>query len=77
VSDDERGAPGATCNSFIICRFGKLNIKVVSNKKTIVGISLFVCLYRYMFLVGPEVFRFMVKGVKAIFLWVQRGWGLL
>ena len=33
--------------------------------------------YRYMFLVDPEVFRFVVKGVKAIFLGVQRGWGLL
>ena len=33
--------------------------------------------YRYMFLVDPKVFRFVVKGVKAIFLWVQRGWGLL
>ena len=33
--------------------------------------------YRYMFLVGPKVFRFVVKGVKAIFLGVQRGWGLL
>ena len=30
-----------------------------------------------MFLVGPKVFRFVVKGVKAIFLGVQRGWGLL
>jgi hypothetical protein len=33
--------------------------------------------YRYMFLVYPKVFRFVVKGVKAIFLGVQRGWGLL
>jgi hypothetical protein len=33
--------------------------------------------YRYMFLVDPKVFRFVVKGVKAIFLGVQRGWGLL
>ena len=31
--------------------------------------------YRYMFLVDPKVFRFVVKGVKAIFLWVQRGGG--
>jgi hypothetical protein len=30
-----------------------------------------------MFLVDPNVFRFVVKGVKAIFLGVQRGWGLL
>jgi hypothetical protein len=30
--------------------------------------------YRYMFLVDPKVFRFVVKGVKAIFLGVQRGW---
>ena len=29
--------------------------------------------YRYIFLVDPKV----VKGVKAIFLGVQRGWGLL
>ena len=29
--------------------------------------------YRYMFLVDPKVFRFVVKGVKAIFLGVQRG----
>jgi hypothetical protein len=27
--------------------------------------------------VDPKVFRFVVKGVKAIFLGVQRGWGLL
>jgi hypothetical protein len=33
--------------------------------------------YRYMFLVDPKVFRFVVKGVKAIFLGIQRGWGLL
>jgi hypothetical protein len=33
--------------------------------------------YRYMFLVDPKVFRFVVNGVKAIFLGVQRGWGLL
>jgi hypothetical protein len=25
----------------------------------------------------PKVFRFVVKGVKAIFFGVQRGWGLL
>ena len=30
-----------------------------------------------MFLVDPKVFRFVVKGVKAIFLGVQRGWGNL
>jgi hypothetical protein len=30
-----------------------------------------------MFLVDPKVFRFVVKGVKAIFFGVQRGWGLL
>jgi hypothetical protein len=30
--------------------------------------------YRYMFLVDPKVFRFVVKGVKAIFLGVQKGW---
>jgi hypothetical protein len=29
--------------------------------------------YRYMFLVDSKVFRFVVKGVKAIFLGVQRG----
>ena len=29
--------------------------------------------YRYMFLVDPKVFRFVVKGIKAIFLGVQRG----
>ena len=28
-----------------------------------------------MFLVDPKVFRFVVKGVKAIFLGVQRGGG--
>ena len=33
--------------------------------------------YRYMFLVDPKVFRFVVNGVKAIFLGVQRRWGLL
>ena len=33
--------------------------------------------YRYMFLVDPKVFSFVIKGVKAIFLGVQRGWGLL
>jgi hypothetical protein len=27
-----------------------------------------------MFLVDPKDFRFVVKGVKAIFLGVQRGW---
>jgi hypothetical protein len=27
-----------------------------------------------MFLVDPKVFRFVVKGVKAKFLGVQRGW---
>ena len=30
-----------------------------------------------MFLVVPKVFRFVVKGFKAIVLGVQRGWGLL
>jgi hypothetical protein len=35
------------------------------------------CSIRYMFLVDPKVFRFVVKGDKAIFLGVQRGWGLL
>ena len=30
-----------------------------------------------MFSVDPKVFRFVVKGVKAIFLGVQIGWGLL
>jgi len=30
-----------------------------------------------MFLVDPKVFRFVVKEVEAIFLGVQRGWGLL
>jgi amino acid transporter len=29
--------------------------------------------WSYMFLVDPKVFRFVVKGVKAIFLGVQRG----
>jgi hypothetical protein len=29
-----------------------------------------------MSLVDPKVFRFVVKGIKAIFLGVQRGWGL-
>jgi hypothetical protein len=29
--------------------------------------------YRYMFLVDLKVFRFVVKGVKAIFLGVKRG----
>ena len=33
--------------------------------------------YRYIFLVDPKVFRFVVKGDKFIFLGVQRGWGLL
>jgi hypothetical protein len=33
--------------------------------------------YKYMFLVGPKVFSFVVKGVKVIFSGVQRGWGLL
>ena len=33
--------------------------------------------YRYMFLVDPKVFRFVVKGVKAIFWGVQKVWGLL
>ena len=33
--------------------------------------------YRYMFLVDPKVFTFVVKGAKAIFLGVQRGWELL
>ena len=33
--------------------------------------------YRYMFLVGPKVFSFVVKGVKVIFWGFQRGWGLL
>ena len=30
-----------------------------------------------MFLVYPKVFRFVVNGVKVIFLGVQREWGLL
>jgi hypothetical protein len=29
-----------------------------------------------MFLVDPKIFRFVVKGVKAIFLGVQRGWDM-
>jgi hypothetical protein len=33
--------------------------------------------YRYMLLVGPKVFSFVVKGGKGIFRGVQRGWGLL
>jgi hypothetical protein len=33
--------------------------------------------YRYMFLVSPKVFSFVIKGVKVIFWGVQRGWGLL
>ena len=33
--------------------------------------------YRYMFLVGPKVFSFVVKGVKVILWRVQMGWGLL
>ena len=33
--------------------------------------------YRYMCPVDPTVFRFVVKGVKAICLGVQKGWGLL
>jgi hypothetical protein len=33
--------------------------------------------YWYMFLVDPKGLRFVVKGVEAIFLGVQRGWGLL
>jgi hypothetical protein len=33
--------------------------------------------YRYMFLVGPKVFSFVVKAVKVIFWGVQMGWGLL
>jgi hypothetical protein len=33
--------------------------------------------YRYMFLVGPKVFSFVVKVVKVILWWVQRVWGLL
>jgi hypothetical protein len=33
--------------------------------------------YRYMFLVGPKVFSFVVKAVKIIFWGVQRGWRLL
>ena len=30
-----------------------------------------------MFLVDPKGFRFVVNGVKAVFLGVQKGWGLL
>ena len=33
--------------------------------------------YRYMFLVGPKVFSFVVKGVKVIYWGVQRVGGLL
>ena len=33
--------------------------------------------YRYMFLVGPKVFSFVVKGVNVLFWGVQMGWGLL
>jgi hypothetical protein len=33
-------------------------------------------IYRYMFLVDPAFFRFVVNGVKAIFVGVQMGWGL-
>ena len=33
--------------------------------------------YRYMFLVGPKVFSFVVKGAKVIFWGVQRKSGLL
>jgi hypothetical protein len=33
--------------------------------------------YRYTFLVDPKVFRSVVKEDKAIFLGVQRGWGLI
>ena len=33
--------------------------------------------YRYMFLVGPKVFSFVVKGVTVIFWGVQKRWGLL
>jgi hypothetical protein len=31
--------------------------------------------YRYMFLVDPNLFRFVVKGVKAIFEGFKRGGG--
>jgi hypothetical protein len=31
--------------------------------------------YRYMFLVDPKVFRFVVMGVKAIFLGFKEGGG--
>jgi hypothetical protein len=30
-----------------------------------------------MFLVDPKVFSFVVKGIKAIFFWGSKGWGLL
>jgi hypothetical protein len=33
--------------------------------------------YRYICVIGPIVFIFVVKGIKVIFLGVQRGWGLL
>jgi hypothetical protein len=33
--------------------------------------------YRYMFLVDPKFFRFVLNRVKAIFLGVQMRWGLL
>ena len=33
--------------------------------------------YRYMFLVGPKVYSFVVKGVKVIFEGFKREWGLL
>ena len=33
--------------------------------------------YRYMILVGPKVFSFVVKGIKVIFWGFQKGWGLL
>ena len=32
--------------------------------------------YRYMFLVDPKIFRFVVKGVKAIFLGGSKGLGV-
>jgi hypothetical protein len=35
------------------------------------------CRIAPLMVVDPKVFRFVVKGVKAIFLGVQRGWGLL
>ena len=31
--------------------------------------------YRYMFLVDPNLFRFVIKGVKAIFQGFKRGGG--